>query len=76
MFTTIDGRTFLVRDANEFVQRLQKSSWSPTPDMPTFMRELAHRAKLFNGAHLRTSSVEVFVFDMIAAGLVRVETIN
>jgi hypothetical protein len=77
MFLTNDGKEFVARDEAHLVALLRADSFTPSPTLAAFMRDVAERARLQDRRiTLRTDTTEHFVSDMIAAGLLSERPVN
>lgn len=70
-FKTIDKREFTATSNEDLVRQLRDSSFDAR-DLPldAFMRRMAATAAAWDKRPVRSSSVEVFVADLIDAGIV------
>lgn len=69
MYITNDGKHFWFTSEKELVEKLQADSFTPTVTIQEFMTEVSIRAFVQTGAMVRINSVEKFVADLVAAGL-------
>lgn len=70
MWTDQDGRLLLAADEAELVSRLHDGSRAPAASDQEWMREVAQRMKLYNGASIRTDTAEHFIADLEAQGVI------
>jgi len=50
----------------EFVTQLRAMSYKPSIDDETFMRQVSQRCRVQSGAHIRNTSPEDFLTDLIS----------
>jgi hypothetical protein len=73
MLITNDGMSLLGQTAAEQIDLLHATSFSPCPNRRKFMAEVASRVLLQTGRRVRTSTPEMFIEDLLAAGMLREE---
>lgn len=69
---TRDALTFEARDHQGVVEALRKRAWMNEKTTEEYMRQVARRCKLWNGAYVPTDSYEQFVRGLQMAGLVAI----
>lgn len=63
-----DGFEFEANGPQEIAEKLWQSKFIPDPTIEEWMQGFARREKMWDGAKLRTSSVEALVEDLFATG--------
>ena len=71
-YRTLDGARFTASSPEELAKELWQSQFDPPATLEEWMQGSAERAKLWNGAILRTDSVDNHIADMLAAGLLEI----
>lgn len=71
-YRTLDGALFTANSHAELAGQLWQSQFAPPASLEEWMAGSAERARLWNGAELRTDSPEHHIEDMLAAGLLEV----
>lgn len=65
----LNGKTYCGATLEEALQSMRASAWAcDEPTLAEYMKGVARRAKMWNGASVRTDSVDHFVADMVEAG--------
>lgn len=65
-----NGTEYQVHSARELVERMNEESFSRRPTVEEFMEEVAERVTLQSGDKPRTENCDLFVADLISAGMV------
>lgn len=68
-YTTLNGKTLEAESLRGIAEALWHMKLVPEPTLEEWMLGSAERAKMWNGAIVRTSSPEEHVLDLVAAGL-------
>lgn len=71
-YRTMDGKVFRADSPEGLAEQLRQSQFVPPPDLTTWMAGSADRAHLYNGAEIRTDTVENHIADLIEAGFLEV----
>ena len=71
-FQLSDGHKVEVHNAQELIEIMHANSLTEAADDKAYMMDVVERAKMTNGAIIRTSSAEAFVNDLIKAGLLEI----
>ena len=69
-YRTLDGAKFTAGSYEELATQLWHSQFIRPATLEEWMNGSAERARLWNGAELRTDSPEHHIEDMLAAGLI------
>lgn len=67
-----EGFEFEADSPREIAEKLWQSKFIPDETIEEWMEGMAKRAKMWDGADLRTSSIEDMVEDMFATGRITV----
>lgn len=67
-----NNRTYTGATWEEVLLKLHKDQLVPEKTERRYMRAVARRTKMWNGALIRTACAEVFFEDLSAQGLVRI----
>lgn len=68
-YRTEDGLELQATTARGLVRALKRRAWSAPDRKGAYMEEVAHRVQDATGCHVRTSTAELFVADLQAAGV-------
>jgi hypothetical protein len=67
----IDGRAYVGASPRDALQAMRMSGWGcPEPSLKRYMQAVAGRVMQWNKSHVRVSSVDEFLHDLEAAGIV------
>lgn len=69
----VDGKLINAPDPDEFVRIMRDTSWCPGTSVKNFMVLCSERAKKI-GLNIRADSSRNFLHDLIAVGIVAIET--
>jgi hypothetical protein len=74
----LDGRSFAGASVREAVDRMRAAAWGCPGKKTTdaYMRSVAERVMAWNKSHVRVDSLENFVSDLEAAGIVTVRLVQ
>jgi hypothetical protein len=68
-YRTLDGALFTAESYAELAAHLWRSQFDPPPNLQDWMTGSAERARLWNGAQVRTDTPEHHIEDLLAAAL-------
>ena len=73
----IDGRAYIGASHRDALQSMRMSGWGcPEGSLKKYMAAVARRVLLWNKSPVRTTSVDEFLSDLEAAGIVTVRMMN
>lgn len=73
----IDGRAYIGSSHRDALQSMRLSGWGcPESSLKRYMMAVAQRVMRWNKSAVRTSSVDEFLSDLEAAGIVTVRMMN
>lgn len=73
----IDGRAYVGASPRDALQQMRMSGWGcPEASLKRYMGAVAKRVFRWNKAHVRADSVDEFLADLEAAGIVTVRMMN
>lgn len=70
-----NGRTYTGKQWAEVLAKLHKDQLCPEKTDARYMRAVARRVKMYNGAIIRTDLPGHFLLDLHDTGLIRIETV-
>lgn len=76
LIETIDGRTFIAPTMERAANLMRNDAWGGAGlEMPAYMKEVATRAFQWCKQPVRTDTIEAFLTDMQAIGLLCVQKV-
>lgn len=76
IYTFAEQYEFRAQSHEDFLRLMWLGSFSDDPTLADYMQGLAYRIWVWEQHFLRVSSIEVFVADLIAVGVVRITETN
>ena len=70
-----NGRTYMGKQWAEVLAKLHKDQLCPEKTDARYMRAVARRVKMYNGAIIRTDNAGHFLLDLHDTGLVHIESV-